>query len=45
VGGRQIKLYNSRLSLNFRFVVVEGGKELMPIATDADRVVTATFQR
>jgi len=32
-------------ALNFSFVVVEGGKELMAIETDTDRVVTARFQR
>lgn len=32
-------------ALNFSFVVVEGGKELMAIDTSSDRVVTARFQR
>jgi hypothetical protein len=31
-------------ALNFSFVVVDGGKELMAIETDADTVVTATLQ-
>jgi hypothetical protein len=32
-------------ALNFAFVVVDGGNELMAIDTDADTIVTATFQR
>jgi len=32
-------------ALNFSFVVVNGGKELLAIETDADTVVTATLQR
>ena len=32
-------------TLNFSFVVVNGGKELLAIETDADTVVTATWQR
>ncbi len=32
-------------ALNFSFVIVDGGKEMLAIETDADTVVTATLQR
>lgn len=35
----------SESALNFSFAVVDGGKELLAIETDTDRVVTATLQR
>jgi hypothetical protein len=31
--------------MNFSLVVVNGGKELLAIETDADTVVTGTLQR